>query len=151
MTTGKVARSDVDVANRGAENFVRIFYAAYDSAQRGETVPKFYRPNTTFNWNGTHIKGDEIRDFLLKIPPTKHEVQSYDCHAVPGTQPPSLLIVVSGTVAHGTSMDANSKTLENIPRAFSQTFLLLPEVPGPIGQAAEPKYFVITDSMRFVG
>lgn len=64
--------------------------------------------------------------------------------------PPSLLVVVSGTVAHG-PMDVNAKSINNIPRTFSQTFLMIPEVPGAVGQAAEPKYFVSADTMRFVG
>jgi len=64
--------------------------------------------------------------------------------------PPSLLVVVSGTVAHG-QMDTNAKNINNVPRTFSQTFLMIPEVPGAIGQAAEPKYFVSADTMRFVG
>lgn len=48
-------------------------------------------------------------------------------------------------------MDTNAKNINSIPRTFSQTFLMIPEVPGPIGQAAEPKYFVSADTMRFVG
>jgi hypothetical protein len=48
-------------------------------------------------------------------------------------------------------METNAKNINNIPRTFSQTFLMIPEVPGAIGQAAEPKYFVSADTMRFVG
>lgn len=56
-----------------------------------QTVSKFYRPTSLFNWNGTSVTGvDKIKEFLAKIPSSKHEIQSSDCHAVPGTQRPTI-------------------------------------------------------------
>jgi len=147
-------RSDADIANRGAENFVRIFYSAYDSEKRAEAIPKFYRPTSTFNWNGNVIVYGKLTEFLGGLPASRHDVHSYDCHAVPGTstdtQPPSLFISVTGHVAHG-SADPNARLLNDLPRIFSQTFLLQPEVPAAIGKTADPKYYVVSDTFRFVG
>lgn len=50
-----------------------------------QTVPKFYRESSTMNWNGTTLAGAEaIGVFLAKMPLSKHDIQSYDCHAIPG-------------------------------------------------------------------
>lgn len=128
-----------------------------------------------FNWNGTALTGaDKIKEFLAKLPPTKHEIQSSDCHAISGESrrcssdtsytdessgkrdkdtssgPPSLMVVVSGIVSHG-PMDIAAKSVNSLPRTFSQSFLMIPEAPSAIGQAAESKYFVSADTMRFVG
>lgn len=121
-------------------------------------MPTFYRASSTVNWNGTAVEGSvEWAKFLLKMPQSRHDVQSYDCHAVPGSaapgRPPSLLITVSGIVTFGEPSSAPAKTLDTAPRVFSQTFLLLPDVlPESTGDAAAgPKYFVGADSLRFVG
>ncbi len=66
------------------------------------------------------------------------------------TQPPSLFISVTGHVAHG-SADPNARLLNDLPRIFSQTFLLQPEVPAAIGKTVDPKYYVVSDTLRFVG
>ncbi|KAG8924573.1 hypothetical protein FRC03_005624 [Tulasnella sp. 419] len=158
-----VIKSDVEISNRGADTFVRLFYNAHDSSpqQRRETVPKFYRPNSTINWNGTTLTGaDALAGFLARMPLSKHDVQSYDCHAIPGsgsaTRPPSLLITVSGLVTHGPQSTANTlptsvKVFDAAPRVFSQTFVLVPDESASTGQGAEPKYYVGADSLRFVG
>lgn len=45
-----------------------------------QTLAKLYRPTSMFNWNGTALTGiDKIKDFREKLPPTKHDIQSYDC------------------------------------------------------------------------
>jgi len=91
------------------------------------------------------------------MPPTKHEMQAFDCQPIPETSPPSLLITVSGSVTHGGGPDANPpsthpKSIDGQPRVFSQTFVLLPDSTAPITNAAElPKYFISSDSLRFVG
>lgn len=168
-----VSRADVEIANRGADQFLRLYYTAYDSTARAADLPKMYRASSKAMWNGTALEGVEaVRDLAAKLPRTKHDVQSYDCHPVPGTTPPALLITVSGTVLHGPAAVAAGAgkgpvaarfggKVEEQPRVFSQSFLLLqdPEAAGEAGAAAGdaadknkgPRYYIKTDNMRFVG
>jgi len=72
-----------------------------------------------------------------------------------GTSPPSLLISVSGRVTHGRGPSGNQttgKTVEGYPRAFHQTFMLVPDsaaAPTKVGEVG--KYFISADCLRFVG
>lgn len=74
-----------------------------------------------------------------------------------GGQPPSLLIVVSGTVVHGKNTQANSsappsKVIDDQPRVFSQTFMLVPDPDATKTAAGEvAKYYITADTYRFVG
>jgi NTF2-related export protein 1/2 len=76
---------------------------------------------------------------------------------LPGSQPPSLLVTVSGTVVHGRGPAGNpaatpSKSIDGQPRVFSQTFMLTPDPNAPPTKAGEvAKYYVQADAMRFVG
>ena len=55
------------------------------SDTRLDDLPAFYRPASALTWNGTPYQGAEgVRQLLEKMPPTKHEVQSFDCHPIPG-------------------------------------------------------------------
>ncbi len=111
------------------------------------------------------------------MPKTQHEVQSFDCHPIPGewhtssqqryalaglliietgSQPPSLLITVSGNVTHGGGPSANppsthKKVIEGHPRVFSQTFMLVPDNTAPTKVGEVAKYYIVADTMRFVG
>lgn len=90
------------------------------------------------------------------MPMTKHEIQSFDCQPVPGTSPPSLLVIVSGNVTHGRGPSGNppntpAKTVEGHPRVFSQTFMLVPDTSAAIKPGEVAKYYVSADSLRFVG
>lgn len=141
-----------------------------------EDLPHFYRPTSALTWNGTPYQGEAgVRELLSKMPATTHEVQSFDCHPIPGwsqrehvfflfcidrpagSQPPSLMVTVSGTVIHGKGPAGNpastpSKSLDGQPRVFSQTFMLAPDTAAPktaLGEVA--KYYVNADAMRFVG
>lgn len=94
----------IEIANRGADAFLRLYYRAYDGATRAVDLPKMYRATSKAMWNGTALDGaDAVRDFVAKLPkvrgsweknvlrlrPTRqthHEVQSYDCHPVPGAR-----------------------------------------------------------------
>ncbi|KAF8527397.1 hypothetical protein BU17DRAFT_73851 [Hysterangium stoloniferum] len=146
--------SDVEIANRGADEFLRVYYATYDSAKRVEGVPKFYRESSQLTYNGTAFTGPAaITALIERLPVTKHEVQSYDCHPISSTSPPALLITVSGLVTHGTVAAAAapsaeiagktpSRNIDTQPRVFSQTFVLMKE-----GE----KYYVSADHFRFVG
>jgi NTF2-related export protein 1/2 len=74
-----------------------------------------------------------------------------------GSQPPSLMVTVSGTVIHGKGPSGNpaatpAKSIDGQPRVFAQTFMLVPDTtaaPSTAGEVA--KYYINTDAMRFVG
>lgn len=73
-----------------------------------------------------------------------------------GSQPPSLLVTVSGTVIHGGGPSANpsnvpNKTIEGHPRVFAQTFMLVPDATAVTKAGEVAKYYINADSMRFVG
>lgn len=109
-------------------------------------------------WNGKPFQGsDGVRKLISAMPVTKHEVQCFDCHPIPGSQPPNLLITVSGTVTHGhrptgNSASTSSKSVDSQPRVFSQTFMLVPDPTAPPSKTGEvAKYYVNADAMRFVG
>ncbi|KAI0248374.1 NTF2-like protein [Lactifluus subvellereus] len=152
-----LTKEDIEIATRAADHFTRLYYSAYDSPTRVDDLPNFYRPNSAVSWNGNPYEGSQgVRDLIAKMPKTHHEVQSFDCHPIPGGQPPSLLITVSGNVTHGGGPSANppsthKKNIEGYPRVFSQTFMLVPDTTAPpkVGEVA--KYYIIADTMRFVG
>lgn len=74
-----------------------------------------------------------------------------------GSQPPSLLITVSGNVTHGRGPAGNppgtpSRSVDGQARAFSQTFMLVPDSTAPPTKTGEvAKYYINADAMRFVG
>src|SRR6266404_7511808 len=144
--------NSIEIATRAADHFTRLYYSAYDSPTRVDDLPNFYRPNSAVSWNGNPYEGSQgVRDLIAQMPKTQHEVLSFDCHPIPGesititpffrtshsplikgSQPPSLLITVSGNVTHGGGPSANpasthKKNIEGHPRVFSQTFMLVPD------------------------
>ncbi|KAJ7193354.1 NTF2-like protein [Mycena pura] len=159
MSTVPLTPADIEIATRAADDFTRIYYSAYDSPSRLSELPKLYRPTSALTWNGTPFQGpDGVVSLVENMPPTKHEIQSFDCHPIPGTQPPSLLIVVSGSVTHGRGPSGNpaatsTRNKEGHPRVFSQTFMLVPDsvppAPSKVGELA--KYYISADALRFVG
>jgi NTF2-related export protein 1/2 len=167
--------TSIEIATRAADHFTRLYYSAYDSSTRVDDLPNFYRPNSAVSWNGNPYEGAQgVRDLVAKMPKTQHEVQSFDCHPIPGglthgyapagplltqetgSQPPSLLITVSGNVTHGGGPGANppsthKKVIEGHPRVFSQTFMLVPDNTAATKVGEVAKYYIIADTMRFVG
>ncbi|KAF8899101.1 hypothetical protein BD779DRAFT_1487011 [Infundibulicybe gibba] len=134
--------SDIELANRAADQFTKLYYSSYDASTRLINIPQFYRPSSSLTWNGKPYQGvDGLKELIEKMPMTKHEVVSFDCHPIPGTQPPSLLITVSGNVTHGQGL------LE-----IRRTFMLVPDAaaaPSKPGEVA--KYYISADALRFVG
>lgn len=70
-----------------------------------------------------------------------------------GGRPPSLSITVSGLVTHGPTVQSetlniNTRQSNSAPRVFSQSVVLIPD---ETVLEQEPKYYVATDSFRFVG
>ncbi|EMD42248.1 hypothetical protein CERSUDRAFT_110774 [Gelatoporia subvermispora B] len=153
-----LTKNDIEIATRAADHFTRLYYATYDSATRVDDLPKLYRPSSALVWNGKPFQGsDGVRKLLSGMPITKHDVQSFDCHPIPGSQPPSLMVIVSGTVVHGKGPTGNPpntpvKSIDGQPRVFSQTFMLVPDPNAPPTTTGEvAKYYVSADAMRFVG
>ncbi|KIM88915.1 hypothetical protein PILCRDRAFT_3078 [Piloderma croceum F 1598] len=153
-----LTRNDIEIATRAADHFTRLYYTAYDSATRVEDLPKFYRPSSSLTWNGKPYQGsDGVKELIQGMPITKHDVQSFDCHPIPGSQPPSLLVTVSGNVQHGRGPAGNpaatpAKSVDGQSRVFSQTFMLVPDPTAPPTKTGEvAKYYVNADAMRFVG
>jgi NTF2-related export protein 1/2 len=76
---------------------------------------------------------------------------------ITGSQPPSLLVTVSGNVQHGRGPAGNpaatpAKSVDGQSRVFSQTFMLVPDPTAPPTKTGEvAKYYVNADAMRFVG
>ncbi|KJA28507.1 hypothetical protein HYPSUDRAFT_82846 [Hypholoma sublateritium FD-334 SS-4] len=156
--TTTLTPSDIEIATRAADHFTHIYYTAYDSDTRLADLPPFYRPTSSLTWNGKPFQGVEgLKELVVKMPATKHEVQSFDCHPIPGAQPPSLLITVSGNVTHGRGPSGNPSDTpvrcpEGHPRVFSQTFILVPDPSAPPTKPGEvAKYYVGADALRFVG
>ena len=79
-------RRSIEIATRAADHFTRLYYTTYDSATRIDDLPNFYRPNSSLTWNGKPFEGvDGVRELIAGIPATKHDVQSFDCHPIPGS------------------------------------------------------------------
>ena len=75
----------IELATQAADHFQRLYYMAYDSDTRVDEVSKFYRPNSSISWNGNPYAGaDGVRQLLIGMPKTKHDVLSFDCHPIPG-------------------------------------------------------------------
>lgn len=75
----------IEIATRAADAFTRLYYTTYDSPTRVDDLPKFYRSSSTLTWNGNPCQGAEgVKKLIQDMPSTKHEVQSYDCHPIPG-------------------------------------------------------------------
>jgi NTF2-related export protein 1/2 len=152
-----LTRDDISIATRAADKFTQLYYSTYDSPSRLADLPNFYRPASSLTWNGKPFQGpDGLRQLVEKMPPTKHEMQSFDCHPIPGATPPSLLVTVSGTVVHGKPVQLppgqRSKNIEGQARVFSQTFMLVPDSAAAPSQPGEPaKYYIGADALRFVG
>ncbi|KAI0308344.1 NTF2-like protein [Multifurca ochricompacta] len=145
-----LTKEDVEIATRAADHFTRLYYSAYDSPTRMDDLPISILERKPFEGS------QGVRDLISKMPKTQHEVQSFDCHPIPGSQPPSLLITVSGNVTHGGGPSANppsthKKNIEGHPRVFSQTFMLVPDTTSPTKVGEVAKYYIIADTMRFVG
>jgi NTF2-related export protein 1/2 len=147
----------IEIATRAADQFTRLYYSTYDSPTRTIDLPKFYRPSSAITWNGNPFAGaDGVRDLLNDTPITKHEVQCFDCHPIPGrfhprpvilscadptltgSQPPNLLVTVSGTVTHGTpanptvpSNNSTSRRTSTANRESSHKLSFLFPIPQP--------------------
>ncbi|KAH9466539.1 hypothetical protein MJO28_000875 [Puccinia striiformis f. sp. tritici] len=166
-------------ANKHAELFVDAYYSVYDSSTRTNKLPEFYRPDARIVWNGNAIAGLPAfsSTLLSQLSYSKHEVQSFDAHAIPGSviAPsvlPTITITISGQVIFSAQpfpsnfrmpdpKDISPKqnpadaqqALDGLPRVFSQTLILAPS-PTP-SESSQPisisNYAIVADCFRFVG
>ncbi|KAL0581085.1 hypothetical protein V5O48_000979 [Marasmius crinis-equi] len=154
-----LTRDDISIATRAADSFIKLYYTAYDSSTRLTDLPNFYRPTSSITWNGNPLQGPEgVKQLVEKMPPTKHEMLSFDCHPIPGSTPPSLLVNVSGSVVHGKQHPPpanqarnSSRSVDGLSRVFSQVFMLVPDPNVAPNPGEGTKYYVSVDSLRFVG
>ncbi|KAG7099689.1 hypothetical protein E1B28_001511 [Marasmius oreades] len=154
-----LTRDDITIATRAADSFIKLYYTAYDSSTRLSDLPNFYRPTSSITWNGNPLQGsDGVKRLIEKMPPTKHEMLSFDCHPIPGSTPPSLFVNVSGNVTHGrqhppptSQARSNTRSVDGHPRVFSQIFMLVPDPNVPPNPGEGTKYYVSVDALRFVG
>ncbi|GAA6002198.1 hypothetical protein JCM10207_003121 [Rhodosporidiobolus poonsookiae] len=146
------------VANstRVAEHFVKRYYAAQDlePTERPAQVQPLYAPSARVTWNGNPIAYHDLPAFVQQMPKSAHDVQAFDCHPISGSagndSPPSLVVTVSGQVSHGANPtpsagSINAKNFDNLPRVFSQSFILAFTDPA----AGESGYTIASDSFRF--
>ncbi|GAA6038907.1 hypothetical protein JCM8097_000568 [Rhodosporidiobolus ruineniae] len=150
----------VDASTRIADSFTTRYYTAADLAplERAQQLPTFYAPTARISWNGNPIGADALAAFAQSLPESVHEVQAFDCHPVSGSaagsNPPSLVVTVSGQVSHGSNPtpsagSINSKNFDNLPRVFSQSFILVFSEEAAATGRGEQGYLVASDSFRF--
>ncbi|GAA5934867.1 uncharacterized protein JCM15063_003087 [Sporobolomyces koalae] len=145
-------------ASSKAEQFVTRYYNAQDvaPAERPAQLPTLYAPTARVTWNGNPISVADLAAFVQQMPQSKHDVQAFDCHPISGSAaggPASLVVTVSGQVSHGSNPTPiagtiTSKNYDNLPRVFSQSFILVfTETGDPnVGVGG---YQIAADSFRF--
>eukprot|EP00914_Ancora_sagittata_P015541 GHVO01030842.1.p1 GENE.GHVO01030842.1~~GHVO01030842.1.p1 ORF type:complete len:116 (-),score=1.34 GHVO01030842.1:313-627(-) len=81
-----LTHDDISIATRAADKFTQLYYSTYDSVSRLADLHNFYRPGSSLTWNGNPLQGAEgVRSLTENMPPTKHDMQSFDCHPIPGS------------------------------------------------------------------
>ncbi|XP_065582618.1 NTF2-related export protein-like isoform X1 [Artemia franciscana] len=102
-----------------AEKFVELYYDSMDKAR--QKLLMMYLDDATLSWNGNGGKGKAyVMNLILAIPPTQHEVASFDAvpmivDPLPGR--PSIMILVAGSVRFDKGKE----------KAFQQSFVLVIE------------------------
>ncbi|KAL8899874.1 MAG: hypothetical protein Q9192_001364 [Flavoplaca navasiana] len=141
--------ANASAVTTASQYFVDSYYAALN--QRRNTIASFYMapaamPGTnlpSISFNGTQIPTAAAMQTLFEqqIPQAHYEVQCYDCHVanpnyvVEGSHVSpakmgknmTILVAVSGYVKYGKPKEAQ-------PRAFSESFLLVPNPAAITGQ-----------------
>ncbi|KAM0788115.1 hypothetical protein ACM66B_001281 [Microbotryomycetes sp. NB124-2] len=113
-----------------------------------------YSPSARITWNGNPIAVTDLPVFTTSMPQSRHDVQAFDCHPLPGsTVPPALALSVTGQVTHGTEPpphntgNVHPRDFDFLPRVFSQSMILVCDAtPKPDGS---PRYLISADSFRF--
>ncbi|GAA5884623.1 hypothetical protein JCM6882_005324 [Rhodosporidiobolus microsporus] len=140
-----------------AEHFTTRYYAAQDldPSARPAAIQPLYAPTARVTWNGNPVAVGDLPAFVQSMPKSSHEVQAFDCHPISGSangaNPPSLVVTVSGQVSHGSNPtpsagSISSKNFDNLPRVFSQSFILVFSGDANVG---EQGYAIASDSFRF--
>lgn len=88
-----------------------------------------------------------------QVSPEMTQDNSAEINERTDSMPPSLHVVVAGTVTHGKPAQqahpTSSKAVDEQPRVFHQTFILSPDTESD--DNGHVKYYITTDNMRFVG
>ncbi|KAG4094032.1 NTF2-like protein [Neocallimastix lanati (nom. inval.)] len=122
----------LNVINKGATSFVEQYYKIFDT-NRGY-IDGFYKESSAILWNGNPFGGIiPFKDFVQKLPVTRHTIQTYDCQPILGSDK-SIMINVNGEVKYS---DQTSKQ-------FHQNFILMPDL------EKQGTYYVAHDCFRFV-
>lgn len=132
-----------------------------------------YLPDAKIIWNGNTVSPNpiSISPFLDTLPLSRHDLQSLDCHPMPGMfQPlrfarmkradgiapaaagpaPDILLTVTGSVLHGPSIthsssnNAREPLPRDKPRKFHELFVLRA---AEQGEGMQPKVCIVLSSM----
>ncbi|GAA5832717.1 hypothetical protein JCM3766R1_004310 [Sporobolomyces carnicolor] len=146
-----------------AEQFVTRYYTAQDAAplERPNEIHALYAPTPRVTWNGNPIPYTDLAQFVQQMPVSHHDVQAFDCHPISGSAnggPASLVVTVTGQVSHGpnptpSAGSITSKNFDNLPRVFSQSFILVytgdATASGAAAASGVGGYQIAADSFRF--
>lgn len=127
----------VDSSCKAAVKFVNTYYDFLDNKRN--LLPKLYGDNAVMLWNGNPFQGSpSITEFLTSFPDSKHKILSFDAQPI---LQGNVLLQVSGSVSYPTSQQQD----ERQPKAFSQSFILLPAPGGALNHS-----IIASDTFRFV-
>ncbi|KAK4048572.1 hypothetical protein OIO90_005742 [Microbotryomycetes sp. JL221] len=176
-TAGLSAMDEIIVAAaKSGEQFVQAYYSAQDAteAERSRKVAALYLQAARITWNGNPVAFADLPALLDRMPKSKHEVQAFDCHPIPGsTGPPTLALSVNGQV-RGTQLVivalplakltliqvtygsepaplvtgiVRPKDFDFLPRVFAQSLILVAD--ATTKSDGSPNYLISADSFRF--
>ncbi|KAI8808336.1 hypothetical protein BJ742DRAFT_772328 [Cladochytrium replicatum] len=112
---GSTAQQRFDVASRGADNFVKLYYSTFDSNRI--QLQQLYRDSSVILWNGNPFQGGTpYMEFCQKLPASDHKLSSYDSQPI-AMKDKDVLVNVNGAVRYGTESF----------RQFCHTFILTPD------------------------
>lgn len=170
--------SDPLEKNTAATAFVQSFYPALQSAR--DTIASFYAPTPVLSkllFNGNIVAdGPSVQEiFTNQMPPTRYDIQSYDCQIINTNYPAlpassssavtaasaarnmSILVLVNGSVRFGVEVEPGDST----NRRFSETFVLVPNAAAAAAAAAtggapkereqEKRWLIQSQNFRLVG
>ncbi|KAG5290104.1 nuclear transport factor 2 domain-containing protein [Histoplasma ohiense] len=175
----QAAEDAIKISIEATTAFVQSFYPALQSAR--DTIASFYAPNPVLSkllFNGNIVAdGPSVQEiFTNQMPPTRYDIQSYDCQIINTNYPAlpassssavtaasaarnmSILVLVNGSVRFGVEVEPGDST----NRRFSETFVLVPNAQAAAASAAaaggapkereqEKRWLIQSQNFRLVG